>query len=164
MKRTSKFLPFLVLLTATVLCACKGDDGESKTVEQQQLEKLVGGWTLESAADESADRTNDFGSIGTDRLALQVSGNYTGEGKTYNYSLTGLRPSPSPWPESGTWKFGTNKNTEIIRDPGTPSEIAMSYTVTESKLTLTFTVPDGGGWEGGRVKNVIGDWTFVFTR
>ncbi len=159
MKRTSRLLPFLVLLTAVVFCACKDDDGDSKTVEQQQLEKLVGVWNIASATDDSGDRTVDF-----NNLDLHVEGTYSGEGKTYNYNLTGTRPTPSPWPEVGTWKFGTNKNTDIIRDPGGPDEIMMNYTVTSDELTLTFTVPDGGGWGGGRVKNVIGDWTFKFTR
>ena len=40
----------------------------------------------------------------------------------------------------------------------------MKYTVTETDLILTFTVPENGGWEGGRIKNVTGEWTFTFNR
>lgn len=130
------------------------------TEEQLQLNKLVGSWTLQSAND-GTDRTGDF----TD-LVLTLGGNYV-EGGTYNYSFTGTRPDPSPWPASGTWRFGTNKLADMIRDSGTSSEIAMTYAVTDTTLEINFTVPDGSnGWEGGtsRIKSVTGDWKFVFTK
>ena len=163
MKKASRLLSLLILVgVATLMTNCDKDNENSKTVEQQQLEKLVGEWSLVSAMDEVApDRTEHFAD-----MVLKIEGTYSGEGKTYNYSLTGSRPNPSPWPGSGTWKFGTNKATEIIRDPASPSEILMNYVVSGSTLTLTFTLPDGAdGWlETGRVKNVTGDWTFTFEK
>lgn len=160
MKITLKAYSLLILVAVAALQAgCKKDDNDSKTVEQQQLEKLVFEWTLQSAQDSQGDRTADFAG-----LVLHITGNYTGEGKVYNYSLTGQRPNPSPWPESGVWKFGTDKTKDIIRDPGGVDEILMNYTVTGSDLILTFEVPDGGGWQGGRIKNVTGEWTFNFTK
>lgn len=164
MKIALKVRSLLILLALSALyTGCKKDDDDSKTLEQQQLEKLVFDWNLQSATDSQGDRTADF-----TNLVLHLSGNYTGEGKIYNYSFTGQLPdsgpTSSPWPRSGTWKFGTDKSKDIIRDPGGASEIAMEYTVTATDLIITFEVPDGGGWPGGRIQNVTGEWTFTFTR
>ncbi len=161
MKITRRLLTLSILATAAIVyTGCKDKDDDSKTVEQQQLEKLAGAWNLVTATDaQTPDRTTDF-----TNLVLHLEGSYSGEGQTYNYNLTGTRPNPSPWPESGTWKFGTNKTSEIIRDPATTSEIMVNYSVADSELTLTFTVPETGGWPGGRVKSVTGAWTFTFSR
>lgn len=161
MKMAFRLLSLALLAAVSLFYAgCKDKDEDPRTAEAQQLEKLAGDWNLVSALDSRApDRTEDF-----EGLVLTFSGNYSGEGKTYNYSLSGPRPTPSPWPGSGTWKFGTNKNTEIIRDPGGQNEILMNYTVSENELILTFEVPTTGGWPGGRVKSVDGEWTFTFSR
>lgn len=162
MKITSRVLSLLILVAVAIFYSgCKDKDGNQDTEEKKLLTKLVGAWTLQSAND-GQDRTTDFPA-----LVLHIEGNYTGEGKTYNYNFTGTRPDPSPWPDSGTWKFGTPKSTQIIRDPGGVDEIAMTYTVTETELIISFDVPDtSAGWAGGttRVKNVIGQWEFVFTK
>ncbi len=166
MKRAPKILSLLIMvIVATVYTGCKKDDGDSETLEKKQLDKLAGDWTIQTAND-GQDRTADFFTSDNAPLVLHLSGTYV-EGGTYNYSFTGQRPDPSPWPASGTWKFGTDKSTTIIRDPNSPNEIQMNYQVTETDLILTFTVPDGStGWEGGvsRVRNVIGDWTFTFKK
>lgn len=160
MKIALRALSVLILAVVTVFYAgCKKKNGDEDTVEKKQLDKLIGDWTMQTAND-GDDRTADF-----DGLVLNITGNYV-EGGTYNYSLTGTRPDPSPWPESGTWKFGTNKMTDIIRDPGGTSEITMNYQVTDTDLIITFNIPDGSeGWPGsGRIKNVMGDWRFTFTK
>ncbi len=130
------------------------------TEEQLQLTKVKGSWALQSAND-GQDRTADF-----PNLILHLNGTYA-EGGTYDYSFTGTRPDPSPWPVSGTWKFGTSKSNEIIRGPGSVNEIFMTYSVTDTDLIISFNIPDGSaGWAGGtsRMKSVTGDWTFTFTR
>ena len=142
---------------ATFYMACD-DGGTEKTPEELQFEKLNSSWALTSAND-GTDRTGDFPG-----LVLTVSGTFQ-PGQTYNYSLTGTRPNPSPWPANGTWKFGTDPNTDIIRDPGSVSETNMNYTVTDSSLTLEFNVPEGSnGWPGGKIESVEGNWTFVFSK
>lgn len=151
-------LTYLAPAMIILLASCGKDDPKKKTEEQIQLEKLVSVWVLESAVNDGDDRTDEFNGF-----TLTVSGTYV-EGGTYNYSVTGTRPDPSPWPASGTWKFGANKNSEIVRDPGGNSEIAVDYQVTETQLTLSFEVPDGGGWSGsGRVSSVSGGWVFTFS-
>ena len=162
MKIASRILSLLILVVITTFyVGCKKDDDDKKTEEQMQLEKLAGVWTVESANDGGV-RTADF--TDPSAMVLTLSGNYA-EGGTYNYSLTGARPDPSPWPASGTWKFGTNKSSEIVRDPGGVNEINMTYSVTDANLIIEFTVPDGSpGWPGGRIGSVVGDWTFTFTK
>lgn len=161
MKIASRILSLLILfIVATFYVGCKKDDPGKKTEEETQLNKLKGVWTLVSAND-GQDRTADF-----PNLKLTLEGNYVAGG-TYNYSFTGTRPDPSPWPADGTWKFGTNKATEILRDPGGVNEIPMQYQATDTDLIITFTIPDGSaGWPGGtsRVKSVTGNWTFTFNR
>lgn len=168
MKILQSVLSLLVLVAVSAFYAgCGGDDEKKDTDEKKQLDKLLGTWTIQSA-DDGTDRTQEFftDDATPQPLKLTLSGNYV-EGGTYNYSFTGKRPDPSPWPASGTWKFGTNKLTEMIRDPGGSSEIGMTYTVTDTNLEINFTVPDGSqGWPGGtsRVKSVTGNWKFVFTK
>jgi hypothetical protein len=161
MKIASRILSLLILIAITLFYVGCGDKEENKdTEEKQQLDKLKGSWTLVSAND-GQDRTSGF-----PNLVLTLAGNYV-EGGTYNYSFTGTRPDPSPWPADGTWKFGTNKSTQIIRDPGGVNEVAMTYQVTATDLIISFNVPDGSsGWEGGttRINSVTGDWTFTFSK
>ena len=162
MKIAFRVLSLAILVVVSAFyTGCKDEKEKQDTVEKQQLDKLLGSWALQSATSGGQDRTVDFPG-----LVLHLSGNYVENG-TYNYSFTGTRPDPSPWPDDGTWKFGTNKLTEMIRDPNSSSEIPMSYQVTATDLVINFTGPDGSdGWPGGtsRIKSVTGDWTFTFSK
>ncbi|MEX2233849.1 MAG: hypothetical protein WD824_16915 [Cyclobacteriaceae bacterium] len=162
MKIASRILSLLILVMITTFyMGCKKDDDNTETEEKKQLDKLKSVWTIVSAND-GADRTVDF--TDPNDLVLTLAGNYV-EGGTYNYSFTGTRPTPSPWPVNGNWKFGTNKSTQIIRDPGSANEIEMTYQVTATELIILFNIPDGHpGWAGSRVGSVTGDWTFTFTK
>lgn len=161
MKIATRILSLLILVMVTTLyMGCRDEKDDKKTVEQTQLEKLKGVWVLKNATDGDP-RTDDF-----QNLVLTLAGTYV-EGGIYDYSFTGTRPDPSPWPVEGKWKFGTNKATEMIRDPGGVNEINMTYQVTGSDLIISFTVPDNSqGWPGGtsRIRSVIGDWVFTFTK
>lgn len=162
MKLATKILSLLVMVgLATFYTGCDKNGGEDKTQEENQLIKLNNSWALESAHDGISARTTDF-----PNLVLTLSGTYVKNG-TYNYSFTGTRPNPSPWPVNGTWKFGTNIPSDLIRDPGTPNETPMEYTLSGDKLTVKFNVAEGSaGWAGGtsRVQKVSGEWTFVFNK
>lgn len=160
MKLITRILSVLILFSATLFYTSCKDDKKKKPQEQVQLEKLTTTWELTSASD-GQDRTADF-----PNLILTLSGNFS-QGGTYNYSFTGTRPNPSPWPVSGTWKFGADVSQDIIRDPGTSSEIEMDYEVTDTGLIISFTVPDGSaGWQGGtsRTNSVEGNWVFEFQK
>lgn len=166
MKIASRILSLLILVSiAAFYSSCGREEKKKKTEEETQLGKVKGVWTLVTAND-GMDRTADFLDDGGNPMKLTLDGKYVEDG-TYQYSFTGHRPDPSPWPVSGSWKFGTDKSTEIIRDPGTDSEVTMGYQVTENNLIFTFNVPEGSqGWPGGnsRTKSVSGDWTFTFSK
>jgi hypothetical protein len=159
MKIASRILSLLILVAiATIYVACKDKKGNDETVESIQLKKLSDSWTVQSASDGS-DRTTDFAGV-----VLTIEGNYVENG-TYSYELSGTRPNPSPWPISGTWKFGNPKTSQLVRDPGGVSETPMTYTVTDTELEIQFDVPEGSvGWPGGRISSVVGHWTFTFTK
>ncbi len=48
---------------------------------------------------------------------------------TYSYTIAG-RPDRSPWPAGGSWTFGSDIESQIVRDPGSDHELNISYTVT----------------------------------
>jgi hypothetical protein len=164
MKLLKRILSIIVIAGLTTFYVSCKKPSDKKTDEEIQFGKLTQVWAISSANNDGTNRTADFPS-----LKLTLSGSFA-EGGTYNYSFTGTRPNPSPWPVSGFWKFGPNPKTEIIRDPASKNangEINMTYTVTDTGLTVSFNVPAGSsGWAGGtsRVRTVSGDWTFEFTK
>ena len=162
MKIASRILSLTVItMIATFYMGCKKDDDDKKTEEETQLDKLKSVWTLQDpgGTNDGQDRTAVF-----PNLVLTLSGNFVQDG-IYDYSFTGTRPNPSPWPVNGKWTFGTDKSTQMIRDPGGISETAMTYLITDTNLEISFKVPDGSiGWPGSRTSSVIGDWIFTFTK
>lgn len=136
--------------------SCKPEEKDNRTTEEKQLDQLKSTWALVSAVDDNGDRTTDFANF-----VLTLDGSFS-EGGTYNYSTTGTRPTPSPWPASGTWKFGTDPLTQVTRDPGQAIEIDATYEVSATDLEVVFTIPDN--WVGGRTKSVSGRWTFNFVK
>jgi hypothetical protein len=160
MKLATRIFSLLVMVALALFTGCGSDDGDDKSDEEQQLAKLSSSWTLVSAND-GTDRTADF-----PQLVLTLSGTFAQSG-TYDYSFTGTRPNPNPWPASGKWKFGTNPATDIIRDPNKTNEKDMNYAVTESQLIISFNIPEGAAGEAGgttRASSVKGDWQFTFQK
>ena len=156
MKVATRLLTLLAFIGLAVFYAsCDKEPKDNRTAEEKQLDKLKSTWAIVSAND-GTDRTTDFPG-----LVLTLSGSFA-QGGTYNYSFTGTRPTPSPWPLSGTWKFGTDPLTQIIRDPGSPIEIDATYEVSDTDLKITFLIPDN--WTGGRTQSVSGTWTFQFVK
>jgi hypothetical protein len=158
MKLLTRILSLLILATfATFYMGCGGDNGDGQTEEEKQFNKLKSTWALESANDGTV-RTADFPG-----LVLTISGSFA-QGGTFQYSFTGTRPQPSPWPASGIWRFGTKPATELILNDG-DDEFDATYEVTATSLEISFTIPDQHpGFAGGRVQSVKGPWTFIFTK
>ncbi len=156
MKVATRFLTLFAFVGLAVFYSgCGKEPTDNRTTEEKQLDQLKGTWAMVSANDGN-DRTSDFSN-----LVLTVAGSFS-QGGTYNYSLTGTRPNPSPWPASGTWKFGTDPLTQIIRDPGDDIEIDATYEVSATDLEIVFVIPDN--WVGGRTQSVSGTWTFNFVK
>jgi len=126
------------------LVDCKKDD----TVEPDPLAPLVGGWNCVKAT------KGGVAQDGYDNFKLTLTG--SSGASTFSYSTAG-RPALSPWPSSGSWKFGTNTATDLIRD----TDLPVSYSVTDTQLEITFTY-SGSGF--ARIGEVSGVWVFTFSK
>jgi hypothetical protein len=158
MKFVARFLSLTLLAGAALFYAsCGGDDGDTKSDEEIQLDALNKSWTLSSATFDDTDiRTADFNG-----MILTLSGTFS-PGATYSYSITGTTPTPSPWPRTGTWKFGADVKTQMIRTSNSEN-LPMTYTLSGNTLTIEFNCEACEFAGGGRVSSVNGDWKFVFT-
>lgn len=151
--RVISFLAVVVALSTYMGCKPKGSDPEP--VADVQFAKLAKTWKASTVSLDGVDRTAEY--TGFQLVLGGTKGN-----PPFSYTTSG-RPSPkSPWKASGNWEFGSAVETQIIRDKGvTADELAISYTVTESTLTLTFTY-NGEGYNS-RTEVVQGPWIFTFT-
>jgi hypothetical protein len=168
MKLIARFLSLTLLAGAAVLYAsCDGDGGETKSEQQIQLEALSKTWTL-TGAELSGDDTrfDDF----TD-MKLSISGAFSAgqPNGPYPYTIAGELPTPSPWPRTGTWSFGSQVKSQLIRNPSpgaNAEDLEMFYTLTGNTLTIEFNC-EGDGCEfaggSGRVASNEGEWVFTFT-
>ncbi|SKC86517.1 hypothetical protein [Ohtaekwangia koreensis] len=167
MKHLTRLLSLLILVSAAVFFAsCGGDDGDDKTPEETQLDKLKGTWTL-------TESSVQFDGAGDDRfdgsaLKLTFSGNYSAGGK-YSYAVTSSsQVNASPWPSGGSWKFGSPVTSSIVRldsELDGSADVTVAYTLSADSKTLTvqFTYA-GSGYVVGRTESVGGPWEFVFTK
>jgi hypothetical protein len=119
----------LLGLTGIFLSGC-GDDAEVPSAKAKQLTKLSGTWELTSVTMSGVDVTSEYSAF-----ELTLSGSASGD--VFSYSVVG-RPELSPWPTRGTWSFGSDLKSEIMRDPDTDDAIIMDYSVTDSQLVVEF--------------------------
>jgi hypothetical protein len=154
MKITLKILSSVLVLTV-LFSACKKDDPTPISIADEQLGKLTATWTASSAKLEGTEQP-DY----ADKFKLTISG--TAGATSFGYSASG-RPSNSPWPASGTWKFGDNPESQIVRDPG-GDEVNMTYSVSDTELQVTFNFSGVGYPSSSRVANVKGTWVFTFKK
>jgi hypothetical protein len=159
MKLVARFLSLTLLAGAALFYAsCDGGDGDTKSDEEIQLEQLSATWNLSTAFfNDTEERTVDF-----NNMKLTLSGTFS-PGTTYNYSITGTTPTPSPWPRQGTWKFGADVKTQMIRTSNSEN-LPMKYTLDGNTLIIEFDCDACDFAGGGRVAVVDGQWKFTFTR
>ncbi len=144
-------------LTGVIFCSlalflsCGSDDGPGQSIEDVQLGKLSKAWNATTVELDGIVQT------GYDNFVLTMTG--SAGSASFGYSTAG-RPQLSPWPSSGNWVFGGSPETQIIRDQGTQDEIAVTYSVTDTQLQLTFNFT-GTGF-AGKTSNVGGLWVFTF--
>lgn len=131
---------------------CKDDPAPAEPLTDVQLGKLAKPWKINTVTLDGVDKITDY-----TNFTLTLSG--TKGNTSFGYSTTN-RPSLSPWKASGSWEFGTAPETQMIRDKGTVDELAMTYAVTETTLSITFTF-NGDGYPA-RTGVVKGVWVFTF--
>jgi len=152
MKITLKILTSLLVLTV-IFSACKSNDPDPISIEDQQLAKLTASWKAASATLDGTAQT------GYENFILTISG--TAGATSFGYTASG-RPSNSPWPASGNWVFGTNPESMIVRDPQ-GDKVDMTYSVSDTEFQITF-VFSGVGYPSSRVSKVTGTWVFSFKK
>jgi hypothetical protein len=148
----------LALGTLLTYSGCDGGGGNGPSVEEVQLEKLSGEWSVTAT---STNVTLDGVSKKTDYANFKLTLTGTAGATSFGYTTTG-RPALSPWPSTGTWTFGANPESTIIRDPDkTADTLEMTYTVSDTQLELTFTFSKQGY---SRTKQVTGVWVFTMAK
>ena len=161
MKIFSRILSLLAIAGLGLFYAgCGGDDKDNDPIEKVQLGKLSTTWNISSVTLDGAARTDFTG------FTLSMSGSFDAASPKgpYNFTVGGTRPNPSPWPASGTWKFGASPLTDLLRkDSPADPDLAMTYSVSDTQLTIEFTY-NGDGFAGSRINKVEGNWVFTFTK
>lgn len=156
MVKSVRILSLVALVLGLITFSNCGDDPPpAPPVADVQFDKLAKTWKITSAELDGVDI--DLTTAGYADFQLALSG--TKGSPPFNYTTT-ARPSLSPWKASGKWEFGTAPETEMIRDKGTADELPMTYTVTESTLTINFTF-NGTGYTA-RTGVVKGNWVYTF--
>lgn len=144
----------LLFISAVLLtyAGCKGKDPDPAPVTDVQFDKLNKTWKINTVSLDGTDKTADY-------TGFQLTLSGTKGTPPFNYATSG-RPSLSPWPASGKWDFGAAPETQMIRDKGTADELAVTYAVTESTITISFTF-NGTGY-AARTGVVKGAWIYTF--
>jgi hypothetical protein len=153
--------PILTVLALAVLlgysgCGSKNNPGPS--VEEVQLGKLTTVWKVGSTGDVTLGGVSKKADYSDFTLTLTGSVGAA----TYNYVKAG-GPSLTPWPTSGTWKFGTDPEKDIIINPDNDTKkVNATYTVTDNTLQIQFSYSGAG--EATRTNEVKGQWVFTLTK
>ena len=162
MKIVSRMVSLAVIACVLMVFSNCGSDGAATPPEKIQLEKLSKTWNIESAMLGTTTRTPDFANF---KLTISGTFNTSDPAGPYNFSVSGSRPSPSPWAASGTWEFtniGTSGDTgSILRNDGVP----MVYAINSSgQLTISDLIctTSNCNHAGGRTDQVEGIWVFTF--
>lgn len=160
MKKLSNLLAALVFGSLVIFMSCGGGgDTPAPTAAELQAALLTGGtW---SAA--TTDVTYDGGPSDADwtGFTLTLTGD-AANGGTYSTGSTTPAEFEDVWPASGGWSFANDAGTSILRTGGNAGDVTMTVSaITETSLTLTFTVAD----PSARVSGIYDEpWSFTFTK
>lgn len=158
MKITLKALVSVLAIASLIIyTGCGGGSDPAPSVEDQQLEKLIATWNISDVTLDGVSKKTEYTAF-----SLNISG--TAGATSFGYSTSG-RPATSPWLAQGTWAFGANPESQIIRDADKPADkLDLTYSVSADgkKLQISFTFA-GTGYTA-RTSNVKGAWVFTFTK
>jgi len=148
MKALRAVLSLVILATIIAFSGCGPKPGNSEPLPDKQFGLLSKDWKVGTVLLGATDST-----VHWNNFVLSITGT-KGNASSYGYSCTG-RPSRSVWPASGTWVFGTDPTTQILRS----DDAAITYTIDAAgkNLQLKFSF-SGSGYT--RISNLTGDWTF----
>lgn len=155
MKISNTLSSLLLASIVLIITSCGKDPAPEPPIEEVQLGKLATTWKISDVKLDDVSKKTDY-----PNFQLVISG--TAGATSFGYSTTG-RPATSPWPASGTWAFGANPETQIVRDSGADKlDITYAVSADGNQLQLNFTF-SGTGYPA-RVSNVVGKWVFTFTK
>lgn len=148
-------LSVALLGSIVIFSGCGGKGGNPEPLTDKQFGLLSKTWKVKSSGGVLLGSTDSTSHWTNFKLTI---GGTKGQPNSFTYSCTG-RPPRSVWPASGTWSFGTDPATQIIRDAQAQDALNITYSVdaASSNLQLQFSF-SGKGYT--RISNVSGDWTF----
>ena len=111
-----------------LLTDCKKSDDPEPSVEEAQLQKLLGTWKATQVSKDAVAQS------GYENFKLTISGTTT----QVDYLSSG-KPAASPWPAAGTLTFGPQPSTDLVRD-----DVQITYSVTGTQLQITFLYEGAG--------------------
>ncbi|MEO1049821.1 MAG: hypothetical protein AAFX87_04330 [Bacteroidota bacterium] len=145
MRKLSLLLSGFALFGVLLISSCGDDDGgETESERQTRLLTTPTSWTLSS--------------VTLDGVPVDGWNAFTINVVNGSSVSTANAVFPGPWSGSHTWEFGTSVTTQIVRDPGSNDELAVTYSVTETTLQLQFQF-EGDGF----TSRVEGNWVFNMT-
>lgn len=153
MKVLRAVLSLVILGSVIALSGCGGGGGNSEPLPDKQFGLLSKDWKVQDASGGSVLLGATDSTAHWTNFVLSITGT-KGNASSYGFSCTG-RPPRSVWPAQGTWVFGTDPTTQILRS----DDAAITYTIDAAgkNLQLKFSF-SGSGYT--RVSNLTGDWTF----
>jgi hypothetical protein len=156
MKIAARILTLVLLASLTTFfIGCKPDPDPGPSETDKQITQLNGSWKVSAATLDGVAPTLDHSN-----MVLTISG-ATGN-NIINYTVSGRPVGPSAWPSSGTFKFGSNVKQNL--DRGDTPVVPVTYSVTDTKLTIDFDFTGTPYTSSGRVASVSGQWHFEFTK
>jgi hypothetical protein len=147
---------FIVLSWSLMLISCGGDEapgpGQEKTAEQIAIEALTGNAHINWVVAEGGSVTKDGQALTSTYAEFELRLVSGATNQTYTTTSNPL------FDQNGSWSFVGN-NFDKIQLTGTQPAAGkeISYTRTEDKLTLLFTVPAPSN---GRVNALAGSYVF----
>jgi hypothetical protein len=151
MMKSLKVVVALVMVGSLFLFpGCGKSPTPTPPISDQQLTKLSKTWKATTVT------LNNTAQTGYTNFQIVMSG--TAGQTTFNYTTSG-RPTTSPWAASGTFTFGTDAASALIRE----DNLAVTYSVTDTptqQLQMTFNYTGNG--IAGRISQVQGTWVFTF--
>lgn len=156
MKLLSNLLAALVFCSLIIFVNCGGGDDGGDTGPSETTAQIVAGqlvvtnWASQTASYEGSDSEGDWSGFSLDFSGDENGGTYNVSGVPTGYERV--------WDATGggnrSWEFTDESASQVLRGDG----VTMDVTVTDTSLTLSFSVPE----EGNRTSGIVGSWTFTF--
>ncbi len=161
MKRSKVFIALALFGASASFWNCGGDSPPPVDPKDAQLAKLSQTWKATAVTYTSGGPATPV--TGYENFTLTISG--TAGQSTFDYTTSG-RPSPpgtpTPWPASGNWEFGTDFSTVVIRTD-IPLPVTYSLNAAGTILQLSFDYSCAACIPySSRTSSVSGQWSFTF--